>query len=104
MQMSCVGLSCVILLSNGQLRVAIIRAASRPLYVDSDLSSIRVSEFTGNVCRGWCMSTFVYMYNVHFVLFFLSNWEIWLACVWNEPVVHYSVEIHLCYVYTMQIL
>ncbi len=42
-QMSCVGLSCVILLSNGQLRVAVIRASSQPLYMDSDLSSIKVS-------------------------------------------------------------
>ncbi len=51
LQMSCVGLSCVILLSNGQLRVAVIRASSRPLFTDSDLSSIRVSEqLTGTVC------------------------------------------------------
>ncbi len=42
-QMSCVGLSCVVLLSNGQLRVAVIRASSQPLYADSDLSSIKVS-------------------------------------------------------------
>lgn len=41
-QMSCVGLSCVILLSSGQLRVAIIRASSQALYPDSDLSTIRV--------------------------------------------------------------